>query len=68
MKENVQPTWTDLAPYAGRWVALVRGRVAGVGWTSEEAHRATHRNRPKEEAHVIFVPAVEVSQDAGDHS
>jgi len=52
-------------PYAGRWVALVRGRVAGVGWTAEEARRASQRNRPKEEPQVVFVPAVEVPGD--DH-
>ena len=58
-----KPSLTDLAPYAGRWVALVRGRVAGVGWTDEEARRAAKRNRPKEEPQVIFVPAVEVTDD-----
>ena len=29
----------DLAPYAGRWIAIVRGRVAGVGLSPEEARR-----------------------------
>jgi hypothetical protein len=67
MKET-KPEWADLVPYAGRWVALVRGRVAGVGWTSEEARQAAKRNRPKEEAHVIFVPAVEMTQDASNDS
>ena len=66
MKEDIKPVWADLAPYAGRWVALVRGRVAGVGWTAEEARRAAKRNRPKEEPHVIFVPAVEVPDDTDD--
>jgi len=60
-----EPSLTDLMPYAGRWVALVRGRVAGVGWTAEEARRASQRNRPKEEPQVVFVPAVEVPGD--DH-
>jgi hypothetical protein len=60
---GVRPGWADLAPYAGRWVALVRGRVAGVGWTAEEARRAAKRCRPKEEPQVTFVPAVGVSGD-----
>jgi len=51
--------WADLAPYAGRWVALVRGRVTGTGWTASEARRAAKRSRPKEEPRVIFVPATE---------
>ena len=46
----------DLRPYAGRWVAIVRGRVAGVGRTAEEARRLAKRNRPKEEPRVLFVP------------
>jgi len=64
MKKEIQPSWTDLAPYAGRWVALVRGRVAGVGWTSKQAQQAAKRNRAKDEAHVIFVPAVEAIENA----
>ena len=63
-----RPKWTELAPYAGRWVALVRGRVAGIGWTAEEARLAAKRNRPKEKPDVIFVPAVEVTGDADDDS
>jgi hypothetical protein len=47
---------SDLRPYAGRWVAIVRGRVAGVGRTAEEARRLAKRNRPKEEPRVLFVP------------
>ena len=46
----------DLRPYAGRWVAIVQGRVAGVGRTAEEALCLAKRNRPKEEPQVLFVP------------
>ena len=46
----------DLRPYAGRWVAIVQGRVAGVGQTAAEARRLAKRNRPKEEPQVLFVP------------
>lgn len=45
----------DLAPYAGRWIAIVRGQVAGVGFSSEEARRLAKRNRPREEPVVVFV-------------
>jgi hypothetical protein len=48
-----------LAPYAGRWVALVRGRVTGVGWTRDEALRAARRNLPKALPELMFVPAAE---------
>jgi uncharacterized membrane-anchored protein len=66
MVQRKRPKWTELAPYAGRWVASVHGRVAGIGWTAEEARLAAKRNRPKEEPDVIFVPAVEVTDDADD--
>jgi hypothetical protein len=46
----------DLRPYAGRWVALIRGRVAGVGLTAEEARTAAKLARPKEEPVIRFVP------------
>jgi len=45
----------DLAPYAGRWIAIVRGQVAGVGLSPEEARRLAKRNRPKEEPTIVFV-------------
>ena len=45
----------DLAPYAGRWIAIVRGQVAGVGLSPEEARRLAKRNRPREEAVIVFV-------------
>ena len=63
MKPDVKPNRADLAPYAGRWVAVVCWRVAGVGWTAEEACWAAQRIRPKEEPEVMFVPVVEVSDD-----
>ena len=47
----------DLTPYAGRWVAVVRGRVAGVGVTERAARLAAKRCRPKEEPTVLFVPS-----------
>lgn len=45
----------DLTPYTGRWIAIVRGQVAGVGLSPEEARRLAKRNRPKEEAVVVSV-------------
>lgn len=48
----------DLAPYAGRWVAIVRGRITGVGLTEHEARLASKHQRPKEEPQIVFVPEV----------
>jgi hypothetical protein len=46
----------DFALYAGRWIAIVRDRVAGVGRTADEARRAAKVSRPKDEPQVVFVP------------
>ncbi len=46
----------DLSPYTGRWVALVEGRIVGVGHTAEEARYAAQTARPKERPQVQFVP------------
>jgi hypothetical protein len=45
----------DLSSYEGRWVAIVRGLVAGTGDTAEAARRSAKRNRPREEPLVIRV-------------
>ncbi len=56
------PDGIDLTPYAGRWVAIVRGRVTGVGESAAQARWASKHQRPKEEPLVVFVP--ESSQEA----
>ncbi|MBK8985240.1 MAG: HDIG domain-containing protein [Chloroflexi bacterium] len=47
----------DLTPYAGRWVALIQGQVAGVGETPEAARRLAQHNRPKERLALRYVEA-----------
>ena len=46
---------TDLAPYAGRWIAIVRDHVSGVGLTPCEAKLLAKLSRPKDEPMVVFV-------------
>lgn len=46
----------DLSSYAGRWVALVRERVVGVGLDSEQALAAARHARPKEIPYLRYVP------------
>ncbi len=45
----------DLRPYAGRWIALIAGRVAGSGRTPLEARQVARHNRPKERPDIRFV-------------
>lgn len=52
----------DLAPYAGRWVAIVRGCITGVGMNEQEARLASKHQRPKEEPIIVFVPE-ELTED-----
>jgi hypothetical protein len=49
MKKPAAPI--DYSLYAGRWIAIVRDRVAGVGRTPDEARRA-----PKDDPQVVYVP------------
>ncbi len=61
MRTNGQPLTEpgpdlDLSPYEGRWVALVRGQIVGVGRTAEAAWLAARQSRPREEPLVFLVP------------
>ncbi len=42
-------------PYVGWWVAIVHGRVTGVGSSAVEAQLASKNQRQKDEPLVIFV-------------
>ncbi|CAG0942081.1 hypothetical protein ANRL1_00801 [Anaerolineae bacterium] len=46
----------DLSPYAGCWVAIVRGQITGVGLTERDARLASKFQRPKEEPRLVWVP------------
>ena len=47
----------DTTLYPNRWIAIVRGRVIGVGLTAQQAHRAAKQTRPKDKAQLFFVDA-----------
>jgi len=44
------------SPYAGRWVARVRGRIVAQGGTPEQALRAAQMSRHKEKPEIIYMP------------
>ena len=46
----------DYSLYTGRWIALVRGRVIGVGHTAEEARQRAKAAWPKDEPQIVLVP------------
>jgi len=43
-------------PYAGRWVAHVRGQVIAQGGTPEQARRAAQGSRFKETPEIVYMP------------
>jgi len=44
------------AAYAGKWVAVIRGHVAGFGNTPQEARPLARHNWPKDEPVVVHIP------------
>jgi len=50
---NEQPS---ASPYAGRWVARVRGRIIAQGDTPEQALHAAQKSRHKEKPEIIYMP------------
>lgn len=44
------------SPYAGRWVARVRGRIVAQGGTPEQALHAAQTSRHKEKPEIIYMP------------
>jgi hypothetical protein len=46
----------DLTPYAGRWVARVRGKIIAQGETADQAAQSARQSRPKENPEIVFIP------------
>lgn len=46
----------SLIAYAGRWVALIKGQVAGTGATQAEALASAQLSQSKAQPQVMFVP------------
>jgi len=46
---------SEKSPYAGRWVARVRGKVVAQGGTPEEARYAAKAHRHKEKLEIIYM-------------
>jgi hypothetical protein len=58
--------WEMLEPYVGRWVAVVRGQIAGVGWSRDQALRAAKRTRPRREPLIVYVSAADEQDTDAD--
>ena len=59
MKDDARPAsneQTPASPYAGRWVARVRGRIVAQGGTPEQALYAAQKSRHKEKPEIIYMP------------
>src|SRR5687768_12005787 len=60
MTEEKNPVTADeqmpASPYAGRWVARVRGKIIAQGGTPEQALHAAQKSRHKEKPEILFMP------------
>jgi len=56
--EKERPNSRSPSPYAGRWVARLRGKVIAQGNTPEEARRAAQTHRHKESPEIVFMPSL----------
>ncbi|HLO34003.1 MAG TPA: HD domain-containing protein [Anaerolineales bacterium] len=45
-----------VSPYAGRWIAKVRGRIIAQGGSPEQALRAAQTSRHKEKPEILYMP------------
>jgi tRNA nucleotidyltransferase/poly(A) polymerase len=52
---------SEEAAYAGRWVALVRGKIIAQGESREQVFHAARNIRSKEVAEIRYMPAMPVS-------
>ena len=55
MKEHELTKGFNPSLYPNRWIAIVRGRVVGVGLTAQQAHRTARQTRPKDKLQLFFV-------------
>ncbi len=46
----------DENSFAGRWVAMIRGKIVAQGGTPEQALRAAQASRPKESPEIFYMP------------
>ena len=46
----------NTAPYAGRWIARLQGKIVGHGGTPEQAIQAAKAARHKEAPEISFIP------------
>src|SRR5215216_4795583 len=51
-----EDTQTTASPYAGRWVARLRGKIIAQGGTPEQALHAAQASRPKEKVEIVYMP------------
>jgi hypothetical protein len=57
VKQQDLPESIDTNLYPNRWIAVVRGRVVGVGLTAQQAYRAAKQTRRKDKPQLFFVDA-----------
>lgn len=54
---NEKKILQNTSPYAGRWIALLQGRIIAHGGTPEQARLAAQKSRYKEKPEIIYMPS-----------
>jgi tRNA nucleotidyltransferase/poly(A) polymerase len=57
----LEPDSPEAVAYAGRWVALVRGKIVAQGESREQVFQAARYSRSKEEAEIRYMPLMPVT-------
>jgi len=55
-QKEIEPSFRELTPYAGRWVAIIGRKVISQGGTPRQALNAAKNSRIKETPNIIYVP------------
>jgi poly(A) polymerase len=55
MNDSMETEDSENSPYAGRWIARVRGKVVAQGASPEEARLAAKAHRHKEKMEIVYM-------------
>lgn len=53
----------DLSLYAGRYIALIEGRIVAVADTADSARVLAQRARPQRQATILYIAPADTSDD-----
>ncbi len=58
----------DLHPYAGKYIALVAGRVVAVAGSADDARALAQMTRPQRQPVILYISPLESTSDSEETS